>query len=149
MIAYRYDIEQGNKYVGEQTCQRDPIASMRAGEDVFLLPGDCTYKEPLPSKDGFDVIFDTTEQQWEYIEAKKEETSEPEPYVPTLGDKISQLDGQYQSDKEELMRYYLEFAITGDKEGMYEIKAELNSLAEQYDTALAELKGEMNNGIEN
>lgn len=41
------------------------------------------------------------------------------------------------------MKYYLEFAIAGDKEGMYEIKAELNSLADQYDSALAELKGEI------
>lgn len=60
-----------------------------------------------------------------------------------MEDKIRQLDGQYQSDKEELMKYYLEFAIAGDKEGMYEIKAELNSLADQYDSALAELKGEI------
>lgn len=142
MIAYRYDIEQGNKYAGEQTCQRDPVASEKAGEDIYLLPGNCTYEEPLPAKDGFDVIFDTTTQQWVYTEAKKEETHEPEPYVPTLADKINQLDVQYRSNKQELMRYYLEFAIAGDEEGMAEIKAELNGLDEQYDAALVELKGE-------
>lgn len=57
MIAYRYDTERGNKYVGEQTCQRDPIASMRAGEDIFLLPGDCTYTPPPEPKDGYDIIW--------------------------------------------------------------------------------------------
>lgn len=69
MIAYRYDTERGNKYVGEQTCQRDPIASMRAGEDIFLLPGDCTYTPPPEPKDGYDIIWNG--EVWEYQEAKK------------------------------------------------------------------------------
>lgn len=145
MIAYRYNPDT-KIYEGTQPCQRDPVASEREGKDVYLLPGDCTYAEPLSAKEGFDVVFDTTEQHWKYVEAKKDEMPEQEPYVPTLADKINQLDGQYQSDKEELMRYYLEFAIAGDKEGMYEIKAELVTLAEQYDADLAALKGGEDNG---
>ena len=58
MIAYRYDTEQKNKYAGEQPCQRDPISSLIAGKDVFLLPGNCTYEKPLTPKDGFDIVFD-------------------------------------------------------------------------------------------
>lgn len=140
MIAYRYNPDT-KIYEGTQPCQRDPVASAKAGKDVYLLPGDCTYIVPPEAKEGYNIVW--TGEEWEYQEIPVEPEPEPVPYVPTLEDKISQLDGQYQSDKEELMKYYLEFAITGDKEGMYEIKAELNSLAEQYDSALAELKGEI------
>lgn len=141
MIAYRYDIEQDNKYDGEQPCQRDPIASLKAGKDVFLLPGNCTYVEPPEQKDGYDIVFDIAANMWKYAEAKKEEMQKPEPYVPTAEDKLNLLDGQYQSDKQELMRYYLEFAIAGDEEGMAEIKQELAELARQYDIDFAELEG--------
>lgn len=142
MIAYRYDTEQKNKYAGEQPCQRDPIASLKAGKDVFLLPGDCTYTPPLPQKEGFDIVFDIAKRAWEYVEAKKEEKpAEPEPYEPTVEDKVNQLDSQYEQDKKTLQGYYMDFMIAGDTDSMESIKAELEALAEQYDSDLATLKG--------
>lgn len=142
MIAYRYDTEQNNKYAGEQPCQRDPIASLKAGKDVFLLPGDCTYTPPLPQKEGFDIVFNIEKSEWEYVEAKKEEKpAEPEPYEPTVEDKVNQLDSQYEQDKKTLQGYYMDFMIAGDTEGMESIRAELAALAEQYDSDLEALKG--------
>lgn len=137
MFAYRYNPDT-KIYEVTQECQRDPIASEKAGEDIYLLPGDCTYTEPPEAKEGCNIVWNG--EAWEYQEIPVE--PEQEPYVPTLQDKINQLDGQYQRDKQELMRYYTEFMIAEDKEGMAEIKAELNGLDEQYDAALAELKAE-------
>ena len=141
MIAYRYDTEQNNKYAGEQPCQRDPIASLKAGKDVFLLPGDCTYEKPLTAKEGFDIVFDIIRNAWEYVETEKEEEEEPAEQEPTLEDKVNQLDGQYWQDKNTLQGYYMDFMIAGDTEGMESIKAELEALAEQYDSDLEALKG--------
>lgn len=141
MIAYRYDTEQNNKYVGEQPCQRDPIASLKAGKDVFLLPGDCTYEKPLTAKEGFDIVFDIAKKAWEYVETEKEEEEEPAEQEPTLEDKVNQLDSQYWQDKNTLQGYYMDFMIAGDTEGMESIRAELAALAEQYDSDLEALKG--------
>lgn len=141
MIAYRYDTEQKNRYAGEQPCQRDPIASLKAGKDVFLLPGDCTYEKPLTDKEGFDVVFDIAKKVWEYVETEKEEDEEPAEQEPTLEDKVNQLDSQYWQDKNTLQGYYMDFMIAGDTEGMESIRAELAALAEQYDSDLEALKG--------
>lgn len=136
MIAYRYDDK--NNYAGVQTCQRDPIASAKAGKDIYLLPGNCTYIEPAPAKEGYNIKGNG--EAWEYVEIPKE--PEPEPHVPTIEEKIAQLDSQYQSDKQILQEYYLTFFIIGDTEGMAEIKQELADLAVQYDASLSALKGE-------
>lgn len=141
MIAYRYDTEQKNRYAGEQPCQRDPIASLKAGKDVFLLPGDCTYEKPLTAKEGFDIVFDIAKKAWEYVEIEKEEEEEPAEQEPTLEDKVNQLDSQYWQDKNTLQGYYMDFMIAGDTEGMESIRAELAALAEQYDSDLEALKG--------
>lgn len=141
MIAYRYDTEQKNQYAGEQPCQRDPIASLKAGKDVFLLPGDCTYEKPLTAKEGFDIVFDIAKKAWEYVETEKEEEEEPAEQEPTLEDKVNQLDSQYWQDKNTLQGYYMDFMIAGDTEGMESIRAELAALAEQYDSDLEALKG--------
>lgn len=141
MIAYRYDPEQGNKYAGEQTCQRDPVASERAGKDVYLLPGNCTYIAPPEKKEGFDIVWNDKNESWGYQEHKDDTPKKLKPYVPTLEDKINALDNQYQYEKQTLMGYYVEFMLAGDTDSMEEIKAELVTLAEQYDADLAALKG--------
>lgn len=77
MIAYRYDFEN-NKYVGEQLCQRDPVASAKAGKDIYLLPGNCTYAEPPDAKEGYNIVWNG--EAWEYEEIPVE--PEPEPPEP-------------------------------------------------------------------
>lgn len=62
-------------------------------------------------------------------------------HVPSKEEQIAQLDSQYQSDKQTLQGYYMEFMIAGNTAGMEAIKAELADLAGQYDADLAVLKG--------
>lgn len=67
MKAYLYD--ELKRYSGETDCQIDPIESQKQGKKVYLLPADSTFKNPLPEKDGFFVIFNG--EDWEYQEKPK------------------------------------------------------------------------------
>ena len=139
MIAYRYDDKF--MYVGVQMCQRDPIASAKTGKEIYLLPAQCTYEAPPEPKDGYNIVWNG--EAWEYQEVPVEpEPETPEPYVPTTEEKIAQLDGQYQSDKQVLQGYYVEFMIVGNTAGMEVIKQELADLTESYDEALVELESD-------
>lgn len=86
MLAYRY--KDDGIYEGEATCQIDPLESELKGEEVFLLPGNCTWIMPPEEKEGFDRKWNKESGEWEYIEKKKD--PEPEPYVPTEKDKLNQ-----------------------------------------------------------
>ena len=138
MIAYRYDDKF--MYVGVQPCQRDPIASAKAGKEIYLLPAQCTYEAPPEPKEGFNIVWGG--EAWEYAEIPvKPEPETPEPHVPTTEEKIAQLDSQYEQDKKTLQGYYVEFMIAGNTAGMEAIKQDLADLAGQYDADLAVLKG--------
>lgn len=95
MQAYSYD-ETTYYYKGEQTCQLDPLESKIQGKEIYLLPGNCTWKKPLKEKEGYKIKFNGT--KWEY--EKEEEKKEEKPYIPT------------QEEKEQNIRnirnYYLE-----------------------------------------
>ena len=139
MKAYRFNPDT-LIFEGEQERQIDPVASRKAGEEIYLMPANCTEAKPPAGKDGFDIVF--ADGKWSYREQeKKEEPSQPEPYEPTTEDKINQLDSQYERDKKSLQSYYLDFMIAGDAEGMEQIKGELTVLATQYDTDIEALKG--------
>lgn len=138
-IAYRYNSMIGNKYIGEQQCQIDPIASRKAGKEIYLLPGDCTYIKPeLEKKEGSDIVFNTQENKWEYFEIPKVE--DPTPQAQQEEDKSLQLDREYENNKLILQNYYIQFMINGDTEGMESIKEELKTLSEQYDKDIESLK---------
>ena len=139
MKAYRFNPDT-LIFEGEQERQIDPVASRKAGKNIYLMPANCTDVEPPASKDGFDIVF--VDGKWNYKEQEKEEEpSQPEPYEPTTEDKINQLDSQYEQDKKTLQGYYLDFMIAGDTEGMESIKGELTALATQYDSDIEALKG--------
>lgn len=139
MKAYRFNPDT-LIFEGEQERQIDPVASRKAGEEIYLMPANCTDVEPPAGKAGFDIIFEAG--KWSYKEQeKKEEPSQPEPYEPTTEDKINQLDSQYEQDKKTLQGYYLDFMIAEDTEGMESIKAELTALVTQYDSDIEALKG--------
>nr|DAF83835.1 MAG TPA: hypothetical protein [Caudoviricetes sp.] len=139
MKAYRFNPDT-LIFEGEQERQIDPVASRKAGKNIYLMPANCTDVEPPAGKDGFDIVF--ADGKWSYKEQeKKEEPSQPEPYEPTTEDKIAMLDSQYEQDKKTLQGYYLDFMIAGDTEGMESIKGELTALATQYDTDIEVLKG--------
>ena len=89
MFAYRYD--ENNYYAGQQDCQLDPIATKREGHEVWLLPANCTWEEPLEEKEGYKIKWNG--EAWEYEEIPVP----PEPEPPTLEEvkeqKIRELKG--------------------------------------------------------
>lgn len=131
MKAYRYN-PITFIYEGEQKRQIDPLGSMKAGKEIFLMPANCTDIEmQLEPKEGFDIVF--LNNNWEYKEKEvKEEPKIPE-YIPSLEDKLNMLDYNYESNKKTLSNYYIQFMIAGDEEGMNSIKEELETLASEYD----------------
>ena len=132
MKAYRYN-PNTFIYEGEQERQLDPLGSIKAGRDIFLMPANCTDIEmQLEPKEGFDIIF--LNNNWEY---KKQPEKEEEPkisdYIPSLEDKLNMLDSKYESNKKTLSNYYIQFMIAEDEDGMNSIKEELSALASEYD----------------
>lgn len=139
MNAYRFNPDT-LIFEGEQERQIDPVASRKAGKNIYLMPANCTEANPPAGKAGFDIVF--TDGKWSYKEQeKKDEATKPEPYEPTTEDKIAVLDSQYEQDKKTLQGYYLDFMIAGDAQGMESIKEELTSLSNQYDSDIEALKG--------
>lgn len=76
MYAYKYD--ENKYYAGQQECQLDPLETEKAGHDVWLLPANCTWAEPLEEKEGYKVKWNGEEWEYELIPI------EPEPEPPTL-----------------------------------------------------------------
>ena len=139
MIAYRYDDKF--MYVGVQMCQRDPIASAKAGKEIYLLPAQCTYEAPPEPKDGYNIVWGG--EAWEYQEIPKEpEPEQPEPHVPTLQGKIEQLNADYESARFELGKYYMEAFLDGDVDSQKELKTELDNVKAQYNADLNDLMNE-------
>lgn len=89
MKTYKYDSDF--YYIGEQECQLDPLETELAGHDVWLLPANCTWREPISDKDGYKIKWNG--EAWEYEEIPVP----PEPEPPTLDEvkaqKISELKG--------------------------------------------------------
>lgn len=76
MYAYKYDSDF--YYAGQQDCQLDPIATKREGHEVWLLPANCTWVEPLEEKEGYKIKWNG--EAWEYEEIPVP----PDPEPPTL-----------------------------------------------------------------
>lgn len=74
MQAYQYD--KDGYYSKEVNCQLDPRASEAAGHDVYLLPGNATFLQPLLEKPGYKVKF--TDGAWEYEEIPAAPSPTPE-----------------------------------------------------------------------
>ena len=139
MIAYRYD--DTIMYVGVQPCQRDPIASAKAGKEIYLLPAQCTHTAPPEPKDGYNIVWGG--EAWEYQEIPKEpEPEQPEPHVPTLQEKIEQLNADYESARFELGKYYMEAFLDGDVDSQKELKTEMDNVKAQYNADLNDLMNE-------
>ena len=56
--AYVYDPENNYLFKEEVDCQTDPVASEKAGETVYLLPGNATFEVPPEKENGYVIIFE-------------------------------------------------------------------------------------------
>lgn len=75
-----------------------------------------------------------------YIRGADGKTTDAPAYVPTKEEKLSQLDAQYDTDKDTLAKYYLDAVLSGDADLQDELKAELDALNAQYETARKEIE---------
>jgi hypothetical protein len=76
-----------------------------------------------------------TEEEWAALHP-------PTPYVPSKAEKLAALDAQYDSDKDQLAKYYLDAVLSGNEDLQAEIKAELVTLNEDYEAARKEIEEE-------
>ena len=87
MLVYRYDPET-KIFLYSEPAMLDPLETQKAGKNIYLMPANCTDVEPPVSKDGFDIVFVDGKLSFQEQE-KKEEPSHPEPYGPTIVEKIA------------------------------------------------------------
>lgn len=79
MKVYFYD-EITKEFTMSADALKDPLESKIQGKDVWLLPANATFDEPLPSKDGYKVVYNNG---WKY-EKLPEPEKEPEPTLEEL-----------------------------------------------------------------
>lgn len=77
--VYFYD-ENTKEFVSEENALKDPLESKIQGKDVWLLPANATFDEPLPSKDGYKVVYNNG---WKYEKLPEPEVT-PEPTLDEL-----------------------------------------------------------------
>ena len=60
MLAYRYNTDT-KEFIGLQYAQKDPLGS------GYLLPANCTFKEPPDKIDGYIQVYDLDNDTWKQI----------------------------------------------------------------------------------
>lgn len=79
MKVYFYD-EITKEFTMSADALKDPLESKIQGKDIWLLPANATFDEPLQAKDGYKVIYNNG---WVY-EKLPEPEKEPEPTLEEL-----------------------------------------------------------------
>lgn len=92
MKAYLYD-EETKEFISEVNAQIDPLETKKKGENVYLLPANATFKEPMQAKEGFKIVFNGN--GWEYQEIKVEVEEIPEEKELTNEDISQMRQGEY------------------------------------------------------
>lgn len=93
MQAYSYN-QENKRYNGIVECQIDPLETEAQGKNVWLLPAYSTFKEPLPNKEGYYIVWNG--EDWEY-EAIPEPPEPPEPTEDELKDEVRSVRNSYLS----------------------------------------------------
>lgn len=60
MLAYRYDTDT-KEFIGLQYAQKDPL------EGEYLLPANCTFKEPPDKIDGYVQVYNLDNDIWQQV----------------------------------------------------------------------------------
>lgn len=79
MKVYFYD-EITKEFTMSADALKDPLESKIQGKDVWLLPANATFDEPLQAKDGYKVIYNNG---WVYEKLPEPEVT-PEPTLDEL-----------------------------------------------------------------
>ena len=119
MKVYFFDAST-KEFVAEGNAFTDPRASERLGKDVWLLPANATFDEPLQAKDGYKVVY---KDGWVYEEIpqpKKEQemlTTEEKARKKRLernfrlseSDKVMLVDYPVNSEEKEFYKKYRQY----------------------------------------
>lgn len=65
-VKYNYNFDENGVFAGASVARLDPLESAAQRRDIYLVPANSTAIEPLPLKEGFNVVFDTESQTWSY-----------------------------------------------------------------------------------
>lgn len=133
MKAYLYN-EKTKEFISEVNAQIDPLETKKKGENVYLLPANATFKEPMQAKEGFKIVFNGN--GWEYQEIKVEEI--PEEKEPTNEDISQMRQGEYMRRTDPLTLRKLrkqalnEWTSEDEKEYVAQIKAISEQIASEF-----------------
>lgn len=132
MKAYLYD--DNGVYFGFENAQIDPLETKKKGRNIYLLPENATFKEPMQEKEGFKIVFNGN--GWEYQEIKVEEI--PEEKEPTNEDISQMRQGEYMRRTDPLSLRKLrkqalnEWTSEDEKEYVTQIKAISEQIASEF-----------------
>lgn len=122
MVVYIYDSDK--KYIGTRQAQLNPIQTKKQGKEIYLMPANSTTIEPPEFKDGYEIIWNGS--NWEYQEIPKPQ--EPEPYVPTEEDLKRNRMGEIQSRLNELSQDFVQASLGAEFTDLEERKEEFRTL---------------------
>lgn len=94
------------------------------------------------SPDGNIEVWENKPQGYFTVEEWQEMHPAPEPPEPTKEEKLAALDSQYEADKAEIMKYYVDSVIHMDVDLTNELADEMILLDRQYKKDRAEIEKE-------
>lgn len=116
----------------------------------------CEFTDEEKAQKITDGYIEISEDEWNYYVGNKGQgkngtgyirgadgkPTDAPAYVPTKEERLSRLDAQYEADKAELSKYYVEAVLSGNTDAQTELKAELDALTSEYDKKRVEIEGE-------
>ena len=103
MLVYYYD-EETKEFLYSEEAPLDPLETELKGEEVYLLPANATFDEPLEKEEGKVVVFDG--KKWTLEEIPQEEIDLIPEYPPTKEDIKLLRASLYRSEVDPLMSKY-------------------------------------------
>lgn len=140
---YVAGFDADGKRVGSLICDFDPGKDKNTGNLASLTE---KAKDLFEDAAVVDVISAADYNQYLTGEYVRGADGKPTAYIapePTAEEqkakKQAELQSTYESDKEELMKYYLAAALAGDADTQNELRTELTNLDAQFDSAMKAL----------
>lgn len=109
----------------------------------------CEFSDEEKAEKIADGYIEISEENWNYyvgnkgagangtgyIRGKDGKPTDAPAYVPSKEEKLAALDTQYDADKDQLAKYYLDAVLSSNIDLQAELKAELDALNTQYEAA--------------